>query len=70
MSPILVTELGISIDVKAVADWKALSPILVTELGISIDVKAVAAWNALSPILVTYGPTNTCDIFDLLISVS
>ena len=36
---ILVTELGIVIDVKLLQPLKAYPPILVTELGIVIDVK-------------------------------
>ena len=39
LSPILVTELGIVIDVKLGQILKAPSPILVTELGIVIEVK-------------------------------
>ena len=37
----LVTELGISTDVKHVHPEKALSPMLVTELGIVKEVKPV-----------------------------
>ena len=37
----LVTELGILIDVKALQPEKADDPKLVTELGILIDVKAL-----------------------------
>ena len=38
-SPILITELGIVIDVKLLQPLKAEFPIIVTELGIVIDVK-------------------------------
>ena len=37
----LVTELGIVIEVKPEQPWKHLSPKLVTELGIVIEVKPV-----------------------------
>ena len=37
--PMLVTELGILIEVKPVQPKKQLSPKLVTELGISMEVK-------------------------------
>ena len=37
----LVTELGISTDVKPEHPEKALSPMLLTELGISTDAKPV-----------------------------
>ena len=37
--PIVVTEFGIVIDVKAAASENAQEPIVVTELGIVIDVK-------------------------------
>ena len=39
--PILVTELGIVIDVNPVQPKNAVGPILVTELGIVIDVNPV-----------------------------
>ena len=38
-SPILVTEFGISTDVKLLQNWKAPSPILVTEFPMVTDVK-------------------------------
>lgn len=52
LTPICVTELGISIDVR-LQPSKALFPILFTEVGISIDDSAEHSWNALSPMLVT-----------------
>ena len=51
--PILVTELGIVIDVKAAQDWNTSSPILPTELPIVTVVKLRQLKNAPSPILVT-----------------
>ena len=51
--PIVVTELGISIDFKAVQLQNALLFIVVTELGISIDFKAVQKVNASTPIVMT-----------------
>ncbi len=44
--PTLVTELGMSIDVKLVHNSNALEPILVTESGIVTDDKLVHASNA------------------------
>ena len=37
----IVTELGMLIDVKALQPTKALDPMLVTELGILMEVKAL-----------------------------
>jgi len=51
--PIVVTVLGISIDVSPGLPEKALSPIVVTVLGISIDVSPEIPEKALSPIVVT-----------------
>ena len=49
----LVTELGILIDVKALQPSKADDPMLVTELGILIDVKALQPEKAPDSMLVT-----------------
>ena len=53
--PILVTEVGISIDVKRVVSWNAFASMLASSELVAkiIDVKYVAFWNALAPILVT-----------------
>jgi hypothetical protein len=51
LSPMLVTEEGMVIDVKPVIPWKALAPMLATEEGIVMDVKPVASWKALAPML-------------------
>jgi len=51
-APILVTELGISIDVNP-ETLNAAKPILVTELGITTDCNAGHELNAPTPILVT-----------------
>ena len=42
LSPMLVTEEGMVIDVKPVIPWKALSPMLLTEDGMVIEVTVVA----------------------------
>ena len=52
-SPIIVTELGIVIDVKPLQFLNAALPIEVTELGIVIDVKPLQPENAKEPIFVT-----------------
>ena len=49
----LVTELGIVIDVRPEQPEKALPPMLVTELGMSIEVRPVHPWKAHHPMLVT-----------------
>ena len=49
----LVTEFGISIEVKPIQPEKASFPILVTELGISIDVSSEQPLKAEPPILST-----------------
>ena len=49
----LVTLLGISIEVKPVQPWKAQPPMYVTLLGISIEVNPVHWSKALPPMLVT-----------------
>ena len=41
LEPMLVTELGIVMDVKPVAPSKALAPMLVTDDGIVMDVRPV-----------------------------
>lgn len=53
LSPIVVTELGITKDAKAVQDLNAALPIVVTELEISTEVKAEQYANADPPIVVT-----------------
>ena len=52
LSPMLVTEEGMVIDVKPVIPWKALAPMLVTEVGIVMDVNPVIPWKAFAPMLV------------------
>ena len=53
--PIIVTELGIVIDVNMEQSWNAEEPILVTcEVGVNVtDVKPVHHWNVVEPRLVT-----------------
>ena len=51
--PILVTEFGITIEVKPLQLEKAIEPMLVTEFGISIEVKPLHPLNAEEPMLVT-----------------
>ena len=48
----LVTELGIEADVRAVQPEKALSPMLVTEEGIVTDIREVQSLKALAPTVV------------------
>ena len=49
----LVTELGMVIDVRSVQLLKAPSPMLVTELGMVIDVRLEQTQKAYLPMLVT-----------------
>ena len=49
----LVTLLGIAMEVRPEHLWKAHAPILVTLLGIMTEVKLVQSSKALYPILVT-----------------
>ena len=51
--PILVTKLGIEMEVRFVQPMNALLPILVTKLSIETEVIVVQFSNALLPILVT-----------------
>ena len=53
LTPILVTLLGIVIEVKAQLA-KATSPILMTLFGILIEVKPLQPEKAISPMLATY----------------
>ena len=53
LSPMLVTEFGIVIDVKLLQSSKAELPILVTEFGIVIDVKLLQSSKAEFPTIVT-----------------
>jgi len=53
LSPMLVTDDGMTMDVKPIIPWNALAPMLVTDDGIVMDVKPVIPWNALAPMLVT-----------------
>ena len=49
----LVTELGILMEVKELQPWKAWLPMLVTELGMLMEVKALQPEKASSLMLVT-----------------
>ena len=51
--PMLVTELGILMEVKELQPWKAWLPMLVTELGMLMEVKALQPEKASSLMLVT-----------------
>ena len=42
LEPMLVTDDGIVMDVKAVIPWKAFAPMLITDDGIVMDVTVVA----------------------------
>ena len=53
LMPILVTELGITTEVKPLQPEKAYPLIEETELGITTDVKPLHHWKALTPIEVT-----------------
>ena len=48
----VVTELGISIEVRLVQELKAFSPMVTTEEGISIDLRALQLEKELCPMLV------------------
>ena len=54
----LVTELGILMEVKALQSEKAQFPMLVTELGILMEVKALQPSKARPPMLVTSHPAT------------
>ena len=60
LSPILVTELGISTCVSELQPTKAAAPILVTELGISTCVSELQPRKAAIPMLVTELGISTC----------
>jgi len=49
---IVVTKLGIVMEVRPLQPWNALAPILVTDNGICMEVRVEQPWNALSAILV------------------
>ena len=58
----VVTEFGISIEVKLVQPAKALSPMIVTELGIVTEVKFLQAWY-LQPVITQYFASNKSEIW-------